>query len=131
MGIRGRIGPGRDAGIGGKPFANLLAPFVVRGAGKPGAAFASMLFTHNIQVSFLVFALGTTFVKQTVDTILKNPKYAENTLILITPGGPLWMDFEAASLGPREWDATGAPRCWPSGWMPVMISATIPTPIAA
>ena len=41
MGIRGRIGPGRDAGVGGKPFANLVAPFVVRRAGKPAAAFAS------------------------------------------------------------------------------------------
>ena len=40
MSIRRRIGPGRDAGVGGKPFANLVAPFVVRRAGKPTAAFA-------------------------------------------------------------------------------------------
>jgi hypothetical protein len=39
-GIRGRIGPGRDAGVRGKPFANLVAPFVVRRAGKQAAAFA-------------------------------------------------------------------------------------------
>jgi hypothetical protein len=25
VGIRGRIGPGRDAGVGGEPFANLVA----------------------------------------------------------------------------------------------------------
>jgi aminoglycoside phosphotransferase (APT) family kinase protein len=30
--------------------------------------------------------------------------------VFITSRGPLWMDFEAASLGPREWDATGAPH---------------------
>ena len=41
MGIRGRIGPGRDAGVGGKPFLNLFAPFVVRRAGKQAAALAS------------------------------------------------------------------------------------------
>jgi Phosphotransferase enzyme family len=29
--------------------------------------------------------------------------------VFITPSGPLWMDFEAASRGPREWDAAGAP----------------------
>jgi thiamine kinase-like enzyme len=29
--------------------------------------------------------------------------------VFITPGGPLWTDFEAASLGPREWDASGMP----------------------
>jgi predicted trehalose synthase len=28
----------------------------------------------------------------------------------VTNGGPLWMDFEAASLGPREWDAAGVPH---------------------
>jgi aminoglycoside phosphotransferase (APT) family kinase protein len=30
--------------------------------------------------------------------------------VFITPNGPLWMDFEAASRGPREWDAAGAPH---------------------
>src|SRR5688572_32743620 len=40
-GIGGRIGPGRDAGVGGKPFANLVAPLVVRRAGKQAAALAS------------------------------------------------------------------------------------------
>jgi phosphotransferase family enzyme len=30
--------------------------------------------------------------------------------VLFTPNGPLWTDFEAASLGPREWDASGAPH---------------------
>jgi Phosphotransferase enzyme family len=30
--------------------------------------------------------------------------------VFITPSGPLWMDFEAASRGPREWDAVGAPH---------------------
>jgi hypothetical protein len=39
--LRRRIGPGRDAGVGGKPFANLVAPFVLRRAGEPAAAFAS------------------------------------------------------------------------------------------
>jgi Ser/Thr protein kinase RdoA (MazF antagonist) len=29
--------------------------------------------------------------------------------VFITPSGPLWMDFEAASRGPREWDAAGVP----------------------
>lgn len=37
-----------------------------------GAAFASMLFTHNIQVSFLVFALGTTFGVGTVSVLFAN-----------------------------------------------------------
>ena len=37
MGIRGRVGPGRDAGVGGKSLANLVAPFVVRRAGKQAA----------------------------------------------------------------------------------------------
>jgi aminoglycoside phosphotransferase (APT) family kinase protein len=34
----------------------------------------------------------------------------------ITPGGPLWMDFETASLGPREWDAASVmyPPAFPS-----------------
>src|SRR5439155_17051602 len=41
VGIRGRSGPGRDAGVGGKPFANLLAALVVCSAGKPATAFAS------------------------------------------------------------------------------------------
>jgi predicted trehalose synthase len=30
--------------------------------------------------------------------------------VLFTPSGPLWTDFEAASFGPREWDASGAPH---------------------
>jgi hypothetical protein len=30
--------------------------------------------------------------------------------VFLTPSGPLWMDFEAASRGPREWDAVGAPH---------------------
>lgn len=30
--------------------------------------------------------------------------------VLFTPSGPLWTDFEAASLGPREWDASGVPH---------------------
>jgi hypothetical protein len=30
--------------------------------------------------------------------------------VLFTPSGPLWIDFEAASVGPREWDASGAPH---------------------
>jgi aminoglycoside phosphotransferase (APT) family kinase protein len=30
--------------------------------------------------------------------------------VFITSNGPLWMDFEAASRGPREWDAVGAPH---------------------
>jgi hypothetical protein len=40
VGIRRRIGPSRYARIGGKPFANLIAPFIVRRAGKQAAAFA-------------------------------------------------------------------------------------------
>src|SRR6185503_10211559 len=36
--IRGRLSPRRDAGVGGKPFANLVAPFVFRRAGKPAPA---------------------------------------------------------------------------------------------
>jgi hypothetical protein len=40
VGIRGRIGPGRDAGVGGKSLANLFAPFVVRRAGKQASALA-------------------------------------------------------------------------------------------
>ena len=39
-GICRRIGPGHDAGVGGKPFANLVAPFVVRRAGKQATALA-------------------------------------------------------------------------------------------
>lgn len=30
--------------------------------------------------------------------------------VFFTEGGPLWTDFEAASIGPREWDASGVPR---------------------
>jgi aminoglycoside phosphotransferase (APT) family kinase protein len=30
--------------------------------------------------------------------------------VLFTLSGPLWTDFEAASLGPREWDASGVPH---------------------
>jgi hypothetical protein len=30
--------------------------------------------------------------------------------VFFTPSGPLWTDFEAASLGPREWDAVGVPH---------------------
>jgi Phosphotransferase enzyme family len=30
--------------------------------------------------------------------------------VFITPTGPLWTDFEAISLGPREWDAAGVPH---------------------
>jgi thiamine kinase-like enzyme len=29
--------------------------------------------------------------------------------VFITPEGPLWTDFEAACLGPREWDISGVP----------------------
>jgi hypothetical protein len=29
--------------------------------------------------------------------------------VFFTPSGPLWTDFEAASVGPREWDASGVP----------------------
>ncbi|MGD0190491.1 MAG: aminoglycoside phosphotransferase family protein [Rhizomicrobium sp.] len=29
--------------------------------------------------------------------------------VFFTPHGPLWTDFEAACLGPREWDAAGTP----------------------
>src|SRR5207237_7543408 len=30
--------------------------------------------------------------------------------VFITPAGPLWTDFEAACLGPREWDVAAAPH---------------------
>jgi thiamine kinase-like enzyme len=30
--------------------------------------------------------------------------------VFFTPMGPLWSDFEAACLGPREWDASGVPH---------------------
>lgn len=45
-----------------------------RGAhsGHAAAAFSSMLFTHNIQVSFLVFALGITFGVGTVAVLFYN-----------------------------------------------------------
>src|SRR6185503_7346704 len=38
--IRWRIGPGGDACVVGKPFANLVEPFVFRRAGKQAATFA-------------------------------------------------------------------------------------------
>ncbi len=41
-------------------------------AGDEAAAFSSFLFTHNIQVSFLVFALGLTFGLGTVALLLSN-----------------------------------------------------------
>lgn len=41
------------------------------GSGE-GVAFASMLFTHNIQVTFLVFALGVTFGVGTVAVLFAN-----------------------------------------------------------
>jgi hypothetical protein len=31
-------------------------------------------------------------------------------MFFITPIGPVWTDFEAICLGPREWDAAGAPH---------------------
>ena len=30
--------------------------------------------------------------------------------VFVTPGGPLWTDFETVCLGPREWDAAGVPH---------------------
>ena len=40
--------------------------------GDEGAAFSSFLFTHNIQVTFLVFALGLTFGVGTVSVMFYN-----------------------------------------------------------
>jgi len=40
--------------------------------GDEGAAFSSFLFTHNIQVTFLVFALGLTFGIGTVSVMFYN-----------------------------------------------------------
>jgi uncharacterized membrane protein SpoIIM required for sporulation len=40
--------------------------------GQEAIAFASMLFTHNIQVTFLVFALGLTFGVGTVSVLFYN-----------------------------------------------------------
>jgi uncharacterized membrane protein SpoIIM required for sporulation len=41
-------------------------------SGDEGAAFSSFLFTHNIQVTFLVFALGLTFGVGTVSMMFYN-----------------------------------------------------------
>lgn len=41
-------------------------------SGDEGAAFSSFLFTHNIQVTFLVFALGLTFGIGTVSVMFYN-----------------------------------------------------------
>lgn len=41
-------------------------------SGENAAAFSSFLFTHNIQVSFLVFTLGITFGVGTVSTLFYN-----------------------------------------------------------
>src|SRR5690348_17283394 len=41
VGIRGRIGPDRDTGIGGQALANFIAPFVVRRTWKQAAPLAS------------------------------------------------------------------------------------------
>jgi hypothetical protein len=37
--------------------------------------------------------------------------------VFMTPGGPLWTDFETACLGPREWDASGVPH--PAAFQPL------------
>ncbi|RLB47723.1 MAG: stage II sporulation protein M [Deltaproteobacteria bacterium] len=61
--------------------------------GQRAVAFASMLFTHNIKVTFLVFALGITFGLGTVAVLIFNG----------VPLGALAMQYHLAGEGLFFW----------------------------
>ncbi|HJL17082.1 MAG TPA: stage II sporulation protein M [Sandaracinaceae bacterium LLY-WYZ-13_1] len=62
-------------------------------SGHAAAQFSSFLFTHNIKVSFLVFALGITFGVGTVSVLFYNG----------VPLGALAMQYHQAGQGPFFW----------------------------
>lgn len=63
------------------------------GDGQEAAAFSSFLFTHNIKVTFLVFALGITFGIGTVAVLFYNG----------VPLGALAMQYHQAGQGLFFW----------------------------
>jgi uncharacterized membrane protein SpoIIM required for sporulation len=64
-----------------------------RAAPDQAAAFSGWLFTHNIQVSFMVFALGITFGLGTVAMLFYNG----------VPLGALAMQYHQSGLGTFFW----------------------------
>ncbi len=64
-----------------------------RAAGDRSVAFSGWLFTHNIQVSFIVFALGITFGVGTVAMLFYNG----------VPLGALAMQYHQSGLGLFFW----------------------------